>query len=195
MNLRCVDSSFQICGMTGSAHLSTWVDAETKLRFGNAAARQGLSQSALLKRLVGQMLASVPEETLAPISAVDLRDARVTVRLVPADRTLLRERAVARNMPAATYVSVLVRAHLRQLAALPDRELAALRSCMNELAAIGRNLNTIARLLQQDRREAVPGRNEAFAMLRVCDALHDRVRDLIRANLVSWEVGHAEKSG
>jgi hypothetical protein len=28
--------------MTGSTHLSTWVDADTKLRFGNAAARQGL---------------------------------------------------------------------------------------------------------------------------------------------------------
>ncbi len=125
MHLRCVDSSFQICGMTGSTHLSSWVDAETKLRFGNAAARQGLSESALLKRLVGQMLASVPEETLAPSSSVDLRDARVTVRLVPEDRTLLRERAVARNMPAATYVSVLVRTHLRQLAPLPDRELAA----------------------------------------------------------------------
>lgn len=181
--------------MTGSTHLSTWVDADTKLRFGNAAARQGLSESALLKRLVGQMLASVPEETLAPISSVDLRDARVTVRLVPEDRMLLRERAVARNMPAATYVSVLVRAHLRQLAALPDRELAALRSCVIELAVIGRYLNTIARLLQQDRREVVPGRKEVFAMLRVCDVLHDRVRELIRVNLVSWEVGHAEKAG
>lgn len=102
--------------MTGSTHLSTWVDAETKLRFGNVAVRQGLSESALLKRLVGQMLASVPEETLAPISSVDLRDARVTVRLVPEDRALLRERAMARNMPAATYVSVLVRAHLRHVA-------------------------------------------------------------------------------
>ena len=91
MHLRCVDSSFQICDMTGSTHLSTWVDAHTKLRFGNAAARQGLSESALLKRLVGQMLASVPEATLAPIASADLRDARVTVRLVPEDRTLLRE--------------------------------------------------------------------------------------------------------
>jgi len=41
---------------------------------------------------------------------------------------------------AATYVSVLVRAHLRQLAPLPDRELSALRSTVNELAALGRNL-------------------------------------------------------
>jgi hypothetical protein len=195
MYLRRIDSSFQMCAMTGSAHLSAWVDTETKLSFGNAAARQGLSESALLKRLIRQMLAAVPDATVAPIAPVDPRDARVTVRLVPEDRALLRERAMARDMPTATYVSVLVRAHLRQLPALPDRELAALRSCVNELAVVGRNLNTMARLLQQDRREAVPGRHEVFAMLKICDVLHDRFRELIRVNLVSWEVGHAEKAG
>jgi hypothetical protein len=195
MHLRCVDSSFQMCDMTGSTHLSTWVDAETKLRFGNVAARQGLSESALLKRLVGQMLATVPEETIAPIASVDFRDARVTVRLVPEDRALLRERAMTRVMPAATYVSVLVRAHLRQLAPLPDRELAALRAAVNELSAIGRNLNTMARVLQQDRRDVVPGRHEVFLMMKIGDVLLDRVRELIRVNLVSWEVGHAEKAG
>jgi hypothetical protein len=192
MHLRCVDSSFQIGGMSGSTHLSTWVDAETKLRFGNVAARQGLSESALLKRLVGQMLATVPEEAIA---LVDCRDARVTVRLVPEDRALLRERAMARNMPAATYVSMLVRAHLRHVAPLPSSELTALRAAVNDLAILGRYLNTIARLLQQDRREVVPGQRELFAMLKICDVTHDRFRELIRVNVVSWEVGHAENAG
>ena len=95
---------------------------------------------------------------------------------------------------AATYVSVLVRAHLRQLAPLPDRELSALRSTVNELAALGRNLNTMARLLQQDSRAVVPGRNEVLSMVKICEVLRDRFRDLIKANLVSWEVGHAEKA-
>jgi hypothetical protein len=69
--------------MTGSAHLSTWIDAETKQRFASAAARQGLSESALLKRLVDQMLATGSREEIASVVPVDLRDARVTVRLVP----------------------------------------------------------------------------------------------------------------
>src|SRR6516162_306140 len=107
-----------MCPMTRSTHLSTWVDAQTKQRFSSAAARQGLSESALLKRLIDQMLAVGPEEAIAPIVPVDLRDARVTVRLVHEDRALLRERVAERMMPAATYVSLLVRAHLRQL---PDR--------------------------------------------------------------------------
>ena len=180
--------------MSGSTHLSTWVDAQTKQRFSSAAARQGLSESALLKRLIDQMLAVGPEEVIARLVPVDLRDARVTVRLVPEDRALLRERAAARTMPAATYVSVLIRAHLRQLAPLPDRELSALQSAVNELAVLGRNLNTIARSFQQDRREVAPGRSEVYAMLKICEGLRDRFRELIKANLVSWELGHAENA-
>ena len=195
MDLQVLDSSLQMCPMSGSTHLSTWVDAQTKQRFSSAAARQGLSESALLKRLIDQMLAVGPEEeAIAPLVPVDLRDARVTVRLVPEDRALLRERAAARTMPAATYVSVLVRAHLRQLAPLPDRELSALQSAVNELAVLGRNLNTIARSFQQDRREVAPGRSEVYAMLKICEGLRDRFRELIKANLVSWELGHAENA-
>ena len=177
--------------MAGSTHLSTWVSAETKQRFASAAARQGLSESALLKRLIEQMLAIGAGEEGAPPAPVHLRDARVTIRLVADDQALLRERAAARTMPAATYVSSLVRAHLRQLAPLPDRELAALRAVVNELTALGRNLNTMTRLLHQDSRQPGPGREEARIMLRICEALRDYVRALIKANLVSWEVGHA----
>ena len=109
------------------------------------------------------------------------------------DRALLRERAASRTMPAATYVSVLVRAHLRRVAPLPDRELSSLRASVSELAAIGRHLNRMTRLMQQDARQAVPGRQEVQAMLRVCEALRDHFRALIKANLTSWDIGHAEQ--
>ena len=181
--------------MAGCTHLSTWVSNEAKQRFATAAARQGVSVSALLKRLIEQMLASARIDDLAdPVVPLDPRHARLTVRLVPEDRALLRERAAARTMPVATYMSVLVRSHLRQLAPLPDRELSNLQAAVRELAAIGRNLNTMARLLQQDARQAVPGRQEVLAMLRVCEALRDRVRALIKANLISWDIGHAGHS-
>lgn len=181
--------------MTGSTHLSTWISNEAKQHFAAAAARQSLSESALLKRLVEQMLASAEIHDVAePVAPLDPRDARLTVRLVPEDRALLRERAAARTMPVATYVSVLVRSHLRRLAPLPDRELSSLQAAVRELAAIGRNLNTMTRLLQQDARQAVPGRQEMLAMLRICEALRDRVRALMKANLISWDMGHAEQS-
>jgi hypothetical protein len=183
-----------MCWMAGSTHLSTWVSAETKQRFASAAARQGLSESALLKRLIDQMLTAGARDESAVAAPVAARDTRVTIRLVADDQALLRERAAARTMPAATYVSVLVRAHLRHLAPLPDRELVALRAAVNELAAVGRNLNAMTRLLYQDARQSTPGRPEVLAMLRIAEALREHVRALIRENVRSWEVGRAEQA-
>lgn len=85
--------------MIGNTHLSTWISVAAKQRFAAAAARQGLSESALLKRLVAQMLASVEVDDVAePVVPIDTRAARLTVRLVPEDRALLRERAAARTL-------------------------------------------------------------------------------------------------
>ena len=177
--------------MGGTAHLSTWIDDDTKQRFAVVAARQGLSASAFLRRLVLQVLAASDSGAVAMSLPAHARDARVTIRLVAEDHALLCERAAARTMPSATYVSALVRAHLRQVAPLPDRELDALQSSVRELAALGRNVNVMTRLLHQGNQQAVPGRNEVYAMVRICEGLRDHFRGLLEANLVSWEVGRA----
>ena len=175
-----------------STHLSTWISADLKDRFAAAAARQGLSESALLKRLVEQLLAGAGEESTAERPAPVARDARVTVRLVPDDSLLLRERAAARGMPAASYVSTLVRSHLRSLAPLPDRELEALRSAVTQLAAIGRNLNAMTRTALAGGTVAGPSQEHLRLMLRLCEGMRDHVKGLIHSNIVSWEAGHAK---
>ena len=177
--------------MAANMHLSTWVSTETRQRFASAAARQGLTESALLRRLVDQMLAAGAGDAAALSVPVPVRDTRVTIRLVADDQALLRERAAARTMPPATYVSSLVRAHLRQVAPLPNSELAALRAAVGQMAALGRNLNAMTRLLHQGGRPGGPGLEEARTMLRICEALRDHVRAVVRANLRSWEVGRA----
>ena len=178
--------------MSESTHLSTWVCAEAKERFAAAAARQGLSESALLRRLVERMLASSGPEMHVLEPPPDHRDARVTIRLVAEDRALLRERAAARTVPAATYVSFLVRSHLRGVAPLPECELAALRAAVSELSAFARTLHVMAQLLQRGGHSRVPGRVEVDGMERICDALLNHFRALIKANLLSWTSGRAQ---
>ena len=117
---------------------------------------------------------------------------RLYVRLDPADRLMLNERAAARGMPSATYVAVLVRSHLRNLSPLPKQELLALKSAVAELGAIGRNLNQIARAMNQGQRVAGPGRAELQAMLQVGSALRDHVKALLAGNTKSWDQGYAE---
>ncbi len=120
------------------------------------------------------------------------RDARVTVRLVPDDSLLLRERAAARGMPAhRTFLPG--RSHLRSLAPLPDRELEALRSAVMQLAAIGRNLNAMTRSALAGGTAAGPTQEHLRLMLRVSEGnARPRQRDHSR-NVVGWEAGYARR--
>jgi hypothetical protein len=168
------------------------VSSETKARLRELADRQQLSESSLLRRLVELMLQTsgvAPIMTGSPIAREAPRTGRLMIRLRADDQILLRERAVARAMAPATYVSVLTRAHLRSLAPLPKEELLALKRTVAELGTIGRNLNQIARAANQGQLVTSPGRNDLEAMLRVCWALRDRVKGLLMANLKSWEQG------
>ena len=59
-----------------------------------------------------------------------------------------------------------------------------------ELGAIGRNINQIARALSGG--GELPGsmRVEFSAMLKICEAMRDNTKELLRANLASWAAGH-----
>jgi hypothetical protein len=106
------------------------VSSETKARLRALAETQQLSESAMLRRLVELVLLTAglaPIITQTPTGARARRGARLMIRLRPDDQILLRDRAAARGMPAATYVSVLTRSHLRSLAPLPQEELRALK--------------------------------------------------------------------
>jgi hypothetical protein len=180
--------------MSAAQFIAARVSSATKDRLKSLAARRQLSESAVLKDLLELTLGgpAVPTSNDPEPAARVARGARLCVRLRPDDQLLLAERAAARRMAAATYVSVLVRAHLRHLAPLPHDELRALNRAVAELGAIGRNLNQIARTTHQGATASVPHRGDVLAMLKVCEALRDHVKALLKENAVSWKVGYAE---
>jgi hypothetical protein len=176
--------------------LKVRVPPETKRLVHSLAQQQQLTESALLMRLVETMLqtsGAIRTTTFDPLEPI-ARGARLYVRLRPEDHLLLRERASGRGMAAATYASFLLRAHLRAVTPIPDRELAELKRSVAELGAIGRNLNLIARVANQSGRVNSPTGQDLRALLRACEALRDHVKGLIRANDLSWESGYAEAS-
>lgn len=181
------------------------VTAETKREIAEAAAREMLSEAAWLKRLLAREIRAVREPTTAlvvPRRSEGMRrnggkrgspcNRPVLVRLRHEDRLLLDARAETRGMRPGTYVAVLTRSHLRRLAPLPKDELLALRSSIGELAAIGRNINQIARAANDGGWLPGTAREEFRAMLKVCEALRDNTKALLKANLASWESGHGE---
>ena len=166
------------------------VSPETKVRLRAIAEQRGVTESALLKKFVDVALlqnAGTPDSNIArQVDAVP-RNARLFVRLRPDDHVLLRERAAAREMAAATYASIVLRTHLRGVARIPDREFAELKRSVAELGAIGRNLNQIARVANATGQVTGPNRQDLQALLRACSALRDHVKELVRANASSWE--------
>jgi Bacterial mobilisation protein (MobC) len=182
--------------MAAEAFIHCRVPATTKAALTAVARHQGLTDSALLKRMIELALQStnaVPTVSASGAGDPGPRPSRLMVRLRADDQMLLRERASARGIAPATYVSVLVRSHLRSLAPLPKEELLAVKRVVSELGGIGRNLNQIAQAANQGERVTGPGREEVKAMIRLCQGLRDHVRELLAANLRSWEQGYGEQ--
>jgi hypothetical protein len=179
--------------MGDHAFIACRVTSETKQRVRTLAQREGITESTLVKQLLDVVLrTSELQEPPAPAPPDKVnRVARLYVRLEAEDWRLLRERSQARGIASATYVSLLTRSHLRGAAPLPKAEFLALRQSVVELTAIGRNLNQIARTINQGAKPAMPGRAEVAAMLKVAEGLRDHFRELLKANQRSWGT-HAE---
>jgi hypothetical protein len=173
------------------------VSSETKTLLQSIAAREQVTESALVRQLLDTLVRTSATESpaIGKPDDTELRGERLSIRLAPGDRLLLCERAGARGMPSATYVSVLVRSHLRRLAPLPVAELDAVKRSIAELGAVGRNLNQIARTLNAGGGSDGPGRQYLEAMLKIAIAMRDHIRALLKANETSWERGHGETTG
>jgi hypothetical protein len=174
--------------MSDGTHLATWVTRETKARFAAIARHQGLSDSALLKRLVELMLQTASAGVTAVIAKTSRpgRESRFSVRLRADDHVLLRERAAARSLAPATYAAILIQAHLRASAPLPTQELRALRESVTALSRIGNNLNQITVAIHRGGVVHGSRPEDLRAMLKVCEGLRDHVRGLIKVNVLSW---------
>lgn len=179
------------------------VSPEMKRQAKALAERELLTEAAWLKRLIIRELRaanmagspdSVDRIRLPPEAARGPSDdvKRVYVRLCPEDWVLLEARANARGLRPATYLAVLARSHLRSLAPLPKDEYLALMRSIAELSAIGRNINQIAHAANSARPIPDSVAAEFRAMLKVCEALRDSTKALLKANLASWASGHAE---
>jgi hypothetical protein len=192
------------CTETLKAHVSP----EIKLQAKSVAERDFLSEAAWLKRLILKEIracdgAQGSESQTFPAegSRRPGREARgpkgcgkpMLVRLRIEDKLLLDARAEARGMRPATYAAVLLRSHLRKLTPLPKDELLALKRSIALLASIGRNLNQIAKVANQDGRIPDSGGAEFRAMLKICVALRDNTKALLKANETSWVAGHSQE--
>ena len=180
--------------MSADAFIQVRVAPEVKARLRALAEREQITESALVRQLLLTLLRvqEPAEESESGEKEAIARDSRVCVRFRLDDRKLLKARARARGVPSATYVALLVRSHLHGVAPLPEAELLALKQAISELRSIGRDLNAMARVISREGGGPQPGQRDVLRLIKVGDALLDRIKTLYVANIKAWETGNAE---
>jgi hypothetical protein len=177
----------------GRRAITAWATLEMKAGFAALAASRGLSESKLLGLMIDSVLARNP---MSP--AVEEHHGRqgrrnnISIRLRPGDRELLRLRARARGMNYTTYAAVLIRAHLRTNPPLPLEELARLERSLAEVSAIAGGLGQIARAMTDGQGVDPRLSLELVAVLPPVERLWQQIREVVRANVISWEAGDGE---
>jgi len=178
--------------MRSTKLITARVSPETKIKFQAVAETYGLNESRFMRSLIDRAVEVVgsPVEGTDRRKKEETRAERLYVRVYPDDRQLLAERAAARGMPSATYLAALARSHLRSLSPLPEAERKSFERGVAELSAIGRNINQIARRLNQDGVLAGPQREDLAQFIKVCTALLGHLKATLKANKISWESGY-----
>ena len=141
------------------------------------------------------MLARNPIEAAAEeVQGGAGRGDKVSLRLRPGDAKLLRVRAKERGMKYTTYAAVLIRAHLRTRPPMPLGELAKLERSLAEVSAVAERLGQIARAMAQGQ-SIDPARGiELSAIVPAVERLWRQMREVVKANVVSWETADGEAS-
>lgn len=143
--------------------------------------------------LVSQSLNGLPA-ILAVTTATGLVDTdaphrRLEIRLTAGEYEVLRDLADAAGFSLNRWIVAMIRAQLTATPQFAEAELAALAVSNTQLAAIGRNLNQIARALNTHER-VEPYRFKLLETLKTeVDEHLDTVTGVIRANLDRWGRG------
>lgn len=128
----------------------------TKARFQALAQREGLSESTLLRRMAVTVIARQAGATGSlPVSEMrggqGGRGSRVMLRLRPSEVQAIRAQAEPEGYSAQAWIVRQLRYRLEGAVPFAKEELSAQHDAIRELAAVGRNLNTLThRLLRSD---------------------------------------------
>lgn len=162
---------------------------DEKRRFGELAARHGLSEAALALVAIRAVLEPGGAAALNVPTAPPREPAtdRITIRLRPGDGAALDARAAQRGVKASTYLAALVRSHVTANTVLTADELHTVKQAVVVLAGVGRVLSRMARSGAQGS-PTPPELRQALGQTRtVVATLEQRTSDLARAALRSWE--------
>ncbi|KVE37235.1 hypothetical protein WS68_03205 [Burkholderia sp. TSV86] len=131
--------------------LRTYVSEETKAKFAAAATKHGYANEAqLLRVVIDRVLGDEPAPPPRPVREAKPKRAQINIGLTPDEHYQVELRARQQGVNRTTWIVNLIRAHILREPQFSTAELDALMESNRQIAAIGRNLNQIARNINMD---------------------------------------------
>lgn len=167
--------------------LQTYVSEDTKAKFAAAARSYGCDNEAqFLRVMVDHVLADAAPVPDALPSGRGKR-MQVNIGLTPDEHRHVVQLAGQQRIGRTTWIVNLIRAHLSREPQFAPHEVDALMESNRQLAAVGRNLNQIARHLHLNPNACYPVTTESFAALAEQIREHrSTIARLMEANLNRW---------
>lgn len=180
--------------------LKAHVEPKIKDMFTEFAARQGMSVSCLLGRLIEAAVKVQQQDKGSPPQTTQdvLKTEVISTRLTAAEWQAIYDRIEKRGITVSIFLRLLIQAYMTGGAAFDPVEVAALREATLAVAKVGRLLNQGVKELATNP-YADPERALPEKMLRELaeevSAVRKRVESLLRANTRSWAVIAEKQKG
>ncbi|WP_083452113.1 plasmid mobilization protein [Candidatus Burkholderia verschuerenii] len=157
-NATFVDESFRASKpvkkdrqMPRKPSLQTYVSEETKAKFAAAAKKHGYANEAqLLRVVIDRVIGDEPAPPPRPVREAKPKREQINIGLTPDEHYQVESRAKQQGVNRTTWIVNLIRAHVLREPQFSTAELDTLMESNRQIAAVGRNLNQIARNINMD---------------------------------------------
>ena len=165
------------------------VEPDLKAAFKKHVKSRKLKESELVRRLILRELGMDDEgHTIeADPELASVTPDRLTVRLAPVVMEVTKTKAKSQGMPPSRWVSALVQSNVTRHPVLLTDELRGVLASNRELAAIGRNINQIAKAINEAFHETERVRLDALAeVAKAINHNKSAIRVLVQARKQAW---------
>ena len=170
--------------------IKTTADDTTKKRFLNAAEKRGMKEASLMRAWVMMVIEEDEGEGEAQRGEGQGEGAitRMTIRMPDYVADGARKLAKKRGMKPSPWVAALVQSNVLAKPVLSEEELAILSASNRALAAIGRNINQIAKNLNAAFYDTEKVRiSKLDELTKAIEENRAAIRDVVRASQNSWK--------
>jgi len=176
---------------TQTKEIRTRVTDQIKADFIKLAENHGLTESELLRLLITNALSNQDQQLTPKEKGVDIEITELKIRLPKFLIAQAKAKAKTQGMATTRWIKSLVQSNLIQPPVLIDSAIIALKETDRELAAVGNNLNQIARKINESIFKIEWVKIEKLDEVKQeVKSVRTAIDELIKVSRNGWSINH-----